>query len=86
MNQVLGAPTLPRTRPATSPRLRGEVAARSAAGEGASPDDAAFDEFRRAPHPDPLPAKSGEREKRRRALRHDSRVKPAPSLTRVGLA
>ncbi len=87
MNQVLGAPTLPRTRPATSPRLRGEVAARSAAGEGASPDDAAFDEFRRAPHPDPLPAKSGEREKRRRALRHDfesqTSAKPHPRGSRL---
>jgi DNA helicase-2/ATP-dependent DNA helicase PcrA len=43
----------------TSPRLRGEVDARSASGEGDSPL-AAFAE--RAPHPDPLPA-SGEREK-----------------------
>jgi peptide/nickel transport system ATP-binding protein len=45
---------------ATSPRLRGEVDARSASGEGDSPR-AAFVEG--APHPDPLPAKGGEREK-----------------------
>jgi peptide/nickel transport system ATP-binding protein len=43
----------------TSPRVRGEVDARSASGEGDSPRVALAD---RAPHPDPLPA-SGEREK-----------------------
>src|SRR5207244_4475094 len=43
----------------TSPRLRGEVDARSASGEGDSPGLALAE---RAPHPDPLPA-SGEREK-----------------------
>jgi len=43
----------------TSPRARGEVDAQSAAGEGDSPRVAPADA---APHPDPLPAKSGERE------------------------
>ncbi|MEH2494698.1 peptide/nickel transport system ATP-binding protein [Bradyrhizobium sp. AZCC 1678] len=42
-----------------SPRARGEVDARSAAGEGDSPRTALSEA---APHPDPLPAKSGERE------------------------
>ena len=44
----------------TSPRLRGEVDAQSASGEGDSPPAALVEG---APHPDPLPAKSGEREK-----------------------
>jgi peptide/nickel transport system ATP-binding protein len=44
----------------TSPRLRGEVDARSASGEGDSPRVTLAD---RAPHPDPLPA-GGEREKK----------------------
>ncbi|SHK92834.1 peptide/nickel transport system ATP-binding protein [Bradyrhizobium lablabi] len=44
----------------TSPRLRGEVGLRSNPGEGDSPRTALVE---RAPHPDPLPAKSGEREK-----------------------
>jgi len=43
---------------ATSPRLRGEVDARSASGEGGSPDAPTV---ANPPHPDPLPA-SGERE------------------------
>jgi peptide/nickel transport system ATP-binding protein len=43
----------------TSPRVRGEVDARSASGEGDSPRVALAE---RAPHPDPLPA-GGEREK-----------------------
>ena len=43
-----------------SPRLRGEVAARSAAGEGESPR--ASESVEAAPHPDLLPA-SGEKEK-----------------------
>ena len=43
---------------ATSPRLRGEVDARSASGEGASPP---AERAEKAPHPDPLP-ESGERE------------------------
>src|SRR5256885_14713443 len=42
-----------------SPRLRGEADARSAAGEGDSPRVPLAEA---APHPDPLPAKSGERE------------------------
>src|SRR6266581_4300501 len=41
------------TLASTSPRLRGEVDARSAAGEGDSPRGALAD---KAPHPDPLPA------------------------------
>jgi peptide/nickel transport system ATP-binding protein len=45
----------------TSPRLRGEVDARSASGEGDSPRVALAEG---APHPDPLPAMGGEREKR----------------------
>ena len=44
----------------TSPRLRGEVGAQSAPGEGLSPP---AELAGRAPHPDPLPASSGEREK-----------------------
>jgi Protein of unknown function (DUF3306) len=44
----------------TSPRLRGEVDARSASGEGVFPP---ADAVERAPHPDPLPA-SGEREQK----------------------
>jgi peptide/nickel transport system ATP-binding protein len=44
-----------------SPRTRGEVDARSAAGEGDSPQTALAET---APHPDPLPAKSGEREQK----------------------
>jgi peptide/nickel transport system ATP-binding protein len=43
-----------------SPRARGEVDARSAAGEGDSPRVALAEA---APHPDPLPVKDGEREK-----------------------
>jgi PAS domain S-box-containing protein len=50
--------------PVTSPRLRGEVDARSASGEG---DSQHAETVERAPHPDPLPA-SGERE-----LRHPLR-------------
>src|SRR5215212_2445015 len=42
----------------TSPRLRGEVDARSASGEG---DSRWSEVFENPPHPDPLPA-SGERE------------------------
>jgi peptide/nickel transport system ATP-binding protein len=44
----------------TSPRVRGEVDARSASGEGDSPPGALAE---RVPHPDPLPA-GGEREKK----------------------
>jgi peptide/nickel transport system ATP-binding protein len=46
--------------PLTSPRLRGEVGLQSNPGEGDSPRTALAE---KAPHPDPLPAKSGEREK-----------------------
>ncbi|MDB5632987.1 MAG: hypothetical protein JWR49_1842, partial [Tardiphaga sp.] len=42
----------------TSPRLRGEVGA-NAPGEGEPPQVALAE---RAPHPDPLPLKNGERE------------------------
>jgi len=45
----------------TSPRLRGEVDARSASGEGESTSSSEFAVS--APHPDPLPVKDGEREK-----------------------
>jgi len=44
----------------TSPRVRGEVASRSDAGEGDSPSTALLET---APHPSPLPVKDGEREK-----------------------
>src|ERR1700726_2572918 len=55
------AAALPPISPSsTSPRLRGEVDVRSASGEGDSPRTALADG---APHPDPLPAKGGEREK-----------------------
>src|SRR5215475_5101126 len=47
----------------TSPRVRGEVDARSAAGEGGPPQTASSQQ---APHPHPLPA-SGERERARQA-------------------
>ncbi len=43
----------------TSPRLRGEVGAQSAPGEGDSPP---VEPVERAPHPNPLPVKNGERE------------------------
>jgi len=46
--------------PLTSPRVRGEVGLRSNPGEGDSPPAALAET---APHPDPLPARSGEREK-----------------------
>jgi peptide/nickel transport system ATP-binding protein len=45
----------------TSPRPRGEVDAHSASGEGDSPQTVLAEA---APHPDPLPAKGGAREKR----------------------
>jgi DNA helicase-2/ATP-dependent DNA helicase PcrA len=44
----------------TSPRLRGEVGLQSNPGEGDSPR---VEPVERAPHPDPLPVKDGEREK-----------------------
>ncbi len=43
----------------TSPRLRGEVGAQGAPGEGDSPHTV---QSETAPHPDPLPVKDGERE------------------------
>jgi peptide/nickel transport system ATP-binding protein len=52
------AAALPQVSP-TSPRSRGEVGLRSNPGEGDSPRTALADG---APHPDPLPAKGGERE------------------------
>ncbi len=45
----------------TSPRVRGEVGSRSDPGEGDSPNTPLVDT---APHPDPLPVKDGEREKK----------------------
>ena len=52
----------------TSPRLRGEVASRSDAGEGDSPQTALLET---APHPSPLPVKDGERE-------HSAAAAPPP--------
>jgi peptide/nickel transport system ATP-binding protein len=49
----------PISPPSTSPRSRGEVGLRSNPGEGDSPRTALAEG---APHPDPLPAKGGERE------------------------
>ncbi|WP_426439433.1 dipeptide ABC transporter ATP-binding protein [Bradyrhizobium genosp. P] len=51
---------LPEEESSASPRVRGEADARSAAGEGDSPSTALVEA---APHPNPLPAKSGAREK-----------------------
>ncbi|ANW06158.1 dipeptide ABC transporter ATP-binding protein [Bradyrhizobium icense] len=51
---------LPEEEVPASPRTRGEAVARSAAGEGDSPRTVLADG---APHPDPLPAKGGERER-----------------------
>jgi peptide/nickel transport system ATP-binding protein len=59
----------------TSPRVRGEVDARSASGEGDSPRVALAD---RAPHPDPLPT-SGEREKKEATA-----ISGAPTATAPG--
>jgi peptide/nickel transport system ATP-binding protein len=49
----------------TSPRARGEVGLRSNPGEGDPPRTLLAE---RAPHPDPLPAKGGEREKEAKPL------------------
>ena len=57
----------------TSPRLRGEVGLQSNPGEGDSPQVALAET---APHPDPLPAKSGEREKTATASDVDEAAKP----------
>jgi DNA helicase II / ATP-dependent DNA helicase PcrA len=54
------APSKPGGSPLTSPRLRGEVGARSAPGEGEPNSQPVSAES--APHPDPLPVKNGERE------------------------
>ncbi|MDH2385721.1 ABC transporter ATP-binding protein [Bradyrhizobium sp. CER78] len=52
---------LPEEDPLASPRTRGEADTRSVAGEGDSPHTALVDV---APHPNPLPVKNGEREKK----------------------
>ena len=64
----------------TSPRLRGEVGLQSNPGEGDSPPAALVEG---APHPDPLPAKSGEREQRPRSRRPSptSRTSAASATT-----
>ncbi|QHO71750.1 hypothetical protein ACH79_03035 [Bradyrhizobium sp. CCBAU 051011] len=49
--------------PLTSPRLRGEVGLRSNPGEGVQVSRRS-ELVERAPHPDPLPVKDGERERR----------------------
>jgi HemY protein len=58
----------------TSPRLRGEVDARSASGEGGPPQAESSEQ---APHPRPLPA-SGERERAQRADEAGSRADRFP--------
>ena len=58
--QYLWLRLLAQSSPLTSPRVRGEVDARSASGEGAHRDAQAVDT---PPHPDPLPV-HGEREKK----------------------
>jgi peptide/nickel transport system ATP-binding protein len=60
--------------PPTSPRLRGEVDARSASGEGDSPRAELLET---PPHPDPLPAR-GEREKKSPLLVVEKLVKEYP--------
>jgi peptide/nickel transport system ATP-binding protein len=51
---------LPEEETLASPRVRGEADAQSVAGEGGSPSTVLAET---APHPNPLPAKDGEREK-----------------------
>ena len=58
----------------TSPRLRGEVGLRSNPGEGVQVHQRAAAFAERAPHPNPLPAKSGERESQHRQA---ARFRPA---------
>jgi len=53
------APSKPGVAPLASPRLRGEAGLQSNPGEGESPR---VESAERAPHPDPLPVKDGERE------------------------
>ncbi len=64
--RLLGQNTSGATGAFTSPRLRGEVDARSAAGEGDHPHALLVE---RAPHPNPLPEKDGEREQTELASR-----------------
>ncbi|GKQ51535.1 ABC transporter ATP-binding protein [Bradyrhizobium sp. Ce-3] len=63
------------TLSSASPRLRGEADARSAAGEGDSPRAVLVD---RAPHPNPLPVKNGERERIEPLLSVEKLVKEYP--------
>jgi DNA helicase II / ATP-dependent DNA helicase PcrA len=66
----------------TSPRLRGEVGAPSAPGEGDSPRDALSET---TPHPDPLPVKDGEREKSAHPLTPSpSPLQPPKNICCVG--
>jgi peptide/nickel transport system ATP-binding protein len=58
-----------------SPRTRGEADARSAAGEGLSPQTQLAEA---APHPSPLPAKGGEREEQQPLLLVEKLVKEYP--------
>ena len=58
-----------------SPRTRGEADARSAAGEGLSPQTELAEA---APHPDPLPAKGGERGEQQPLLLVEKLVKEYP--------
>jgi DNA helicase-2/ATP-dependent DNA helicase PcrA len=60
----------------TSPRLRGEVDARSASGEGESPPAQSAEA---APHPNPLPVKDGEREK----SAHTATPAPSPPAKNI---
>jgi excinuclease ABC subunit A len=57
--------------PSTSPRLRGEVDARSASGEG---DPGRLRDMESAPHPNPLPVKNGERERTEPAARKTAKI------------
>ncbi len=64
----------------TSPRLRGEVDARSASGEGDSPS---VQTAERPPHPSPLPA-SGERERAESAAAPATPSRPQKNICCVG--
>ncbi|MEA2907661.1 MAG: excinuclease subunit, partial [Alphaproteobacteria bacterium] len=59
------------TNSGTSPRLRGEVDARSASGEG---DSRQARRSKDAPHPNPLPVKNGEREQTEQAVRKTAKI------------
>jgi DNA helicase-2/ATP-dependent DNA helicase PcrA len=65
------APSKPGVALSTSPRLRGEVGAHGAPGEGDSPR---VESVEGAPHPDPLPVKNGEREQ----TAHPGMTAPSP--------